>query len=357
MASADDPSSAQRTPTGASEPSASTPSQSSEVTEAPRRKARIRRLFSTAGDLARIVYRDPEHVSERFTLHVINRHGDGSREWAESVRRAHPDKPVGNIAEDLRVRSAEIARIDGAISGTPILFALVPGYLVYLLQEARMTLRIAALYGRDPRSLQTAAETLVLRQVHPDLETAKAALSSISNKAMPEKPEHRRSLRTWVHSVYLLLVFGGFMGPSSAAPKQGWRDKAKTVLSVLVGVGIWVLTWVVPFTFMILMAWGCETHARQLGRRAIAFYGPEHESLSAAISVADERQDRGHNKRAILRTVLLFVSIAIPLGIIAYADHVRKTTGVNWIVWLGGLLAISLVVATAIISARNEDRS
>lgn len=219
-----------------------------------------------------------------------------------------------------------------------------------------MTLRIAALYGRDPRSLQTSAETLVLRQVHPDLETAEAALSAIANKPMPDKPEHRRSLRTWVHSAYRLLVFGGFMGPSSAAPKQGWRDKARTALTLLLGGVIWVLTWVVPFTFMILMAWGCETHARQLGRRAIAFYGPEHESLSAAISFADERQDRGDDKRAILRSILLFVSIAIPIVIIGYADHVRKTTGVNSIVWLGGLLAISLVIATAIISARTEER-
>ena len=52
-------------------------------------------------------------------------------------------------------QSAHVARIDGAISGTPFFIALVPGYLTYLQQEMRMTLRTAALYDRDPGNLRT----------------------------------------------------------------------------------------------------------------------------------------------------------------------------------------------------------
>ena len=62
------------------------------------------------------------------------------------------------IAEELRTQSAQVARIDGAITGTPFLIALVPGYLGYLWQEGRMVLRTAALYGRDPRELDTSAD-------------------------------------------------------------------------------------------------------------------------------------------------------------------------------------------------------
>ena len=40
--------------------------------------------------------------------------------------------------------------------------ALVPGYINYLWQEIRMTLRLASLYGRDPGELRTAAEVLSL---------------------------------------------------------------------------------------------------------------------------------------------------------------------------------------------------
>jgi hypothetical protein len=104
---------------------------------------------------------------------------------------------------------------------------------------------------------------------------------------------------------------------------------------------------------MIMMAWGCETHARQLGRRALVFYDGEQESVSAAIAAADRRRDRGHDKRAILRTALLFLSVAIPIGFIAFAQHVRKTTGVNWVAALGALVAVSLVIGTAVISNRR----
>ena len=119
----------------------------------PARRSRIRRVFSGSRDLWRVVYRDPEHVPERLTLYTANRLGDASREWAQSVRSSHPDTPVAKIAEELRTQSAHVARIDGAISGTPFFIALVPGYLTYLQQEMRTTLRTAALYGRDPREL------------------------------------------------------------------------------------------------------------------------------------------------------------------------------------------------------------
>ena len=72
------------------------------------------------------------------------------------------------IAEELRTQTAQVARIDGAVSGTPFLIALIPGYLSYLREEGRMVLRTAALYGRDPRELETSAEVLVLRGVHPN---------------------------------------------------------------------------------------------------------------------------------------------------------------------------------------------
>ena len=190
-----------------------------------------------------------------------------------------------------------------------------------------MTLRTAALYDRDPRELRTSAEMLALRGVHPDVETAEAALSSVRDKGTPDRPAQRRSWRTWVHSVYLLLIFGGFMSPSVAEEDKGTRGKVRAVFGVLLGVGIWVMTWVLPLTFMIVMAWGCETHARQLGRRTLLYYDGEADNVLEAIKAADARSDRGHDKRAIARAVALFLSVAIPIGFVGYAQHVRHTTG------------------------------
>lgn len=319
----------------------------------PARRSRIGRVFSGSRDLWRVVYRDPEHVCERLTLYTANRLGDPAREWAQAVRSSRPDTPRAKIAEELRTQSAHVARIDGAISGTPFFIALVPGYLTYLQQEMRMTLRIAALYDRDPRGLRTAAEMLALRGVHPDVKTAEAALNAVREKGTPDRPAGRRSWRTWVHSVYLLLIFGGFMSPSVATEDKGMRGKARAAFGVLLGVGIWATTWVFPLTFMIVMAWGCETHARQLGRRALLFYDGEADNVLEAIKIADQRSDHGHDKRAIARSAALFLSVAIPIGFVGYAQHIRHTVGINWLSALAVLAALSLVIATAIISSRR----
>ncbi len=315
----------------------------------------MRRVFAGSRALVRLVYRDPEHVAERLTLYAIDRIADESMQWVQSVRRTRPDTPAAEIAEELRGRSAQVARIDGAISGTPFFIALVPGYISYLWQEMRMTMRIAGLYDRDLGAHRTAAEMLALRGVHPNVESAEVALVRVRETPMPERPSQRHSLRTWVHSVYLLLVFGGFLSPSAAKPpKQGWLDRIRSAASLLLAGVIWLMTWVLPVTFMVLMAWGCETHSRQLGRRALIFYDGEAASVDAAIAIAARRHDHGHDKRAILRGIVLFLSLAIPLAFIAYVDHVRKTVGFNWLGALGALVAISLVIAVGVVANRRD---
>lgn len=127
----------------------------------------VRRTLSGWRQLGRIAYRDPEHVAERLTLYGAQHLGQPSLDWAHRVREARPDVARAVIAEELRAQSAQVARIDGAITGTPFLVALVPGYLGYLWQEGRMVLRTAALYGRDPRELDTSAAVLALRGVLP----------------------------------------------------------------------------------------------------------------------------------------------------------------------------------------------
>ena len=98
------------------------------------------------------------------------------------------------------MQTAQVARIDGAVSGTPFLIALVPGYLAYLWQEAVMERRIAAVYGSDPREVETCARTLMLRGVDPTIEAARKALQEVAETALPDKPARRRPLRTWVRS-------------------------------------------------------------------------------------------------------------------------------------------------------------
>ena len=51
-----------------------------------------------------------------------------------------------------------------------------------------MERRMAALYGHDPRELETGAQILVLRGVHPTIQAARAALVKVPHTELPEKP-------------------------------------------------------------------------------------------------------------------------------------------------------------------------
>jgi hypothetical protein len=326
----------------------------SDDAKTPKRgQGRVGRTLSGWRALGRIAYRDPEHVAERLALYGAKNLGEPSLEWAHGVRETRPDVPRAVIAEELRIQTAHLARIDGAVSGTPFLIALIPGYLAYLRQEGRMVLRTAALYGHDPRELETTAEVLALRGVHPTVDAARAEVEKVRDVPLPEKPAKRRSLRTWVRSVYVLLIFGGFVSAPSDVKDEGSHAWLKASVGFVIGAAVWVTTWVLPVTFMVAMAWGCETHARQLGRRALLFYEGDADTAQAAIAAAKQRQDRGHGKREIVRGTILILSVAIPIGFVAYADHVRNSTGINWLGAVGALVALSLVIAASVLANRR----
>ena len=255
------------------------------------------------------------------------------------------------IAEEVRIQTAQVARIDGAVSGTPFLIALIPGYLAYLWQEGVMERRIAALYGHEPHSLQTSAQVLVLRGVHPTVDAAREALVKVRDAPLPEKPTARRPLRVWVRSVNILLIYGGFLSAPSDDRKKYAHWRLKALLGFLFGLAIWIITWVLPVSFMIAMAWGCESHARSLGHRTMSFYGGE--SAIAEAASGDGSENAGRTKRDLLRAGLLALSIAVPIAFVAYADHVKNTTGINWLGALGALVAVALVIATTVLARRR----
>src|SRR4051794_26814778 len=317
-----------------------------------REGAHLRRALGGTKELIRIAYRDPAHISERLTLHAARNLAEPSRRWAESALREREDATPAEIADDLRTQSVRIARIDGAIAGTPFFIALVPGYLSYLWQEARMGLRTAALFGHDPGAMRTAAEMLTLRGVHPTVQDAEAALQAV--EAAPPPVAARRSLRTWFNSVRYVLIFGGFLAaPTRKERPGGAREYLRIGAGALLAFAIWLTTWVIPVSFMIALAWGCESHARQLGLRTLTLYGGEGATTAEAIAKADVRNDEGHTKRQVVRSIALALSVGIPIAFVAYANHVRQDTGINWIGAIGALVALSLVIAGAVWGSRR----
>jgi hypothetical protein len=320
---------------------------------APRRapgRGRAAAATSVPRELIRIAYRDPEHICERMTLFASHRLAKPSHEWAQQVRAADPRAALREIADGLGTQSARIARIEGAIAGTPFYVALVPGYINYLWQEIRMTLRLAALYGRDPSTLHTATEALWLRGVYPCLKAAEAGLLAIQAQPLPPKPTTRRPVRTWIRSARRILVFGGFLSPPSGTPHHGLLSWLRDALGVMIALAGWVITWIFPATFMIAMAWGCHTHARRLFRTALEYYSGEATPTKSAREVATEL--RHQTRRQVAHSAALTVSILLPIGFLVYATHVESSAGFNVITAPGLLVATSVVLVLSIYGRR-----
>jgi hypothetical protein len=308
-------------------------------------RRRVQALWMNSRGVVRTVLRDPENVPERLTLLAVDRLAEPSREWAARALAAHPESGRDAIAQTLRAGSAKTARIDGAIAGTPFLIALVPGYLGYLWQEATMVLRMAALYDRDPGDLSTAAELLVLRGLYPDIEHASEALLSVREQPIPDRPESRHTVRTWVRSIRMVLVFGGFLS-GAKRDLSGFRAKLALV-AMLVGVAaLWVVTWIFPVTFMIAMAWTCERDARQIGRQALVHFGGP-EALPPRTSGGER------TIRTVLRSAALTASILAPIVFVAFAVHEQRHTRLNWIAAVGALVALSIVIAVSVAGRRR----
>ena len=160
---------------------------------------------------------------------------------------------------------------------------------------------------------------------------------------MPDKPVQRRPLRNWYEAVRMLGVFGGFLSPPND-DKPPRFARLRAFAGLLAGAALWAITWILPVTFMLAMSWGCESHARALGRRATAYYsGREDES---------EIEAQGRATRRLTRSVTVGLSVALPIAFVAYADHVRNQTGINLWAAAGAIVALSLVVAVTVVARR-----
>ena len=147
----------------------------------------------------------------------------------------------------------------------------------------------------------------------------------------------------------MILVFGGFLSPPSSRDIDHPHARLLAAVGLIVGAAVWVLTWVFPVTFMVFMAWGCERDARQMGWKALAFYGGEATTAEAAIAAARLRRDEGHHWRQLVRAGTLALSVALPIAFIAIAIRYRNTHGPFQPVSIAGaLVALSLVIAITV---------
>ena len=317
------------------------------------RLARARNGLRVPGALLRLVLYDPAHVAERLTVYEIDRQAAAAAAWAREVR-ATRGASVADIADSQRRRTISSARVDGAVAGTPFFIALVPAYIAFLRQEVRFHLRMASLYGHDPASPTVAADFLVLRGVHKDSETAIAELTAVRAHPLPARRQHT-PLRAWYSAVVSVLILAGFMAARDEDARMDLtgRERALRVIRFIVAGGIWLLTWVIPVTFMIVMSWGCESDARRFGQRVTGHYRNEDVDIGVVIARADRRAG-GNKAITAVRGALVVLSIALPLALIASTVLGGKgPLGVDLPQAAGVLAALALVIGVSVAAIRG----
>lgn len=289
--------------------------------------------------LLQLVRAHPERLPEYMALFATQQQAPSVREWAERHAVA-PDSPEHDqLLREMRHDLLAFSRINGALSGTPFFIALVPAYVSVLREQARTVLRIGALHGRDPGAPQRPAEVLVFLDVYPNVPAAEASLERIRLPSAGEEPTGLRQvggLRAWIEVVTQVLILAGFIEPS---PDKTKPRRATRALRTALGLGLWALTWIVPVTFMLFMAYACEGRTRKVFDRALRYYG-------------DVEVDKGEWKRSSsqwrrerpVRALLLGVTLLFPLGL---AGYVAQTESSGWIKALGGLAALSTALLLA----------
>ncbi len=305
----------------------------------------LRRRLRAPISLIQLIRRDPHHVPERLTIYAVDHQAAAAREWAERDR----ERSRAATADDQLRRTVTAARVEGAIAGTPFFIALVPAYVAFLLQEVRLHLRIAALYGNDPADPQVAGDFLVLRGVRPDAATAVAELERVRTTPLPPRPERRTPIRSWYRAVVNVLVLAGFLGPpddDTPEHKGGvWRRVVDVIRLVVAGL-IWALTWIFPLTFMIVMSWACESDARRFGGRVIARYQPPGEDVAA--------RPGGHRALDAARAAIVGLSVAIPLAFIGAAVvNGRGPLGIQVPDAAAAIVGLALVIGVSAAALRG----
>jgi hypothetical protein len=288
---------------------------------------------------------DPNHAPERFVVAAVAQLGEPALSFAQRARTADAATPPAQLAVQTQADAVRVAGIDGAVSGSPFLVALVPAYVAMLWEQARMTLRIAALHGRDTRDRAIAAELLWLRGVAPDLPSARRAVEEVAAGSR-DKPAGKgfARMRAWYSLGQRFLVMAGFIDP----PKPGRTTILRRIVSVVALVVVWIITCIVPVTFMLLMAYSSTSSTTALASRARSYYGGATDSPAPSLPRA-HRVPRG---KRLVRAIIVGVSVAIPLAALAVAATERPA-GIHWYYVLIALAAQALVISLSTALARR----
>ncbi|WP_121397545.1 hypothetical protein [Micromonospora sp. M71_S20] len=158
------------------------------------------------------VLEHPAFAPELLALAAVEAVGPRARDWAQRLRDAYPDAGADGLARLATRRFVRQAGVGGATAALAGLFAPVAELAAVLWAQANLVLHLAAAYGRDPAHPDRAVELLVLTRVHPDAESARAALAAARSAEEPDAAGWPRAAEAaWRLAAPLVAQAGGWL--------------------------------------------------------------------------------------------------------------------------------------------------
>ncbi|WP_240943716.1 hypothetical protein [Micromonospora thermarum] len=194
-------------------------------------------LTRTPEVVARRVLDHPGYAPELLALAAVQGVGPRARDWAERLRSAYPKATGDGLARLATRRYVRQAGAGGGVAALAGVFAPVAELGAVLWTQASLVLHLAAAYDRDPTHPDRAVELLVLTQVHPDADSARAALQAARAADGPgEAPWPRAVEAAWRLAAPLAAQAGGWLAlrlvsrllPGAAALAAATGDAAAT---------------------------------------------------------------------------------------------------------------------------------
>ncbi|MGX4657809.1 hypothetical protein ACWCHM_29420 [Micromonospora sp. SCSIO 07396] len=160
----------------------------------------------------------PGFAPELLALATVEGIGPQAREWVRGLRAAYPDADPDGLARLATRRFVRWAGVGGATAAVAGLFAPLAELAAVLWTQSALVLHVAAAYGRDPADPERAVELLVLTRVHPDADSARAALDAARAADGPgDGPWPRAAEAAWRLAAPLAAQAGGWAALRLAA--------------------------------------------------------------------------------------------------------------------------------------------
>ncbi|MFC6019283.1 hypothetical protein ACFP2T_24130 [Plantactinospora solaniradicis] len=198
---------------------------------------------------ARHVLDHPGYAPELLALAAVRELGPAALAWAARIRTTYPTATADGLALLATRRYVRLSAAGGALSMATGLLAPFAELAVVTWAQASLVLHLAAAHDHDPTAPERAADLLVLTGVHPDGQSARAALDAAE-----------------------VALRGGPDGSSPRLAEAGWRLGAPIVARSANWLALRLAVRRLPGATTLVTALANSAATERLAARATALY-------------------------------------------------------------------------------------